>query len=264
MPTRGPGTAGGIAQQSIRDGADLILVAGGDGTVNEALNGIVPASVPLGIIPTGTANVLACELGLRGGMARVARQVSEWVPRRVSVGLLRTGSGAISRYFLLMAGIGFDAHIVYSLDPALKKQHGKLSYWITGLREMGRKLEQFEVRAGDRSYSCSFALASRVRNYGGTFEIARQASILRDDFALVLLAGANSLRYLQYLAGVVTGKLEGMKGISTLHARSIEVYGPAHQRVYVQVDGEAAGRLPATIEIVPDALTLLVPPAFKG
>ncbi len=264
VPTTGPGTAGDIARRGIRDGADLVLVAGGDGTINETLNGMVTSEVPLGILPCGTANVLGNELGLDPRLEKTARELSTWEPKRISAGMLCTGGGTVSRHFLLMAGAGFDAHIVHSLNPELKERHGKLAYWITGFREVGRRLEEFNARVGERDFQCSFALASHVRNYGGTFEIARQASLFRDDFDIVLFEGANALIYAKYLAGVMTRGLDRMKGITTLRSERVELYGPADQRIYLQVDGEAAGRLPATIETVPNALTLLVPPRFAG
>ncbi len=264
VPTEGPGTAGGIARREIEAGADLILVAGGDGTVNEALNGMTPSTVPLGLLPAGTGNVLAHELKVSLRIEDAARALGSWAPRRISTGLLRTTSSVVPRHFLLMAGIGFDARVVNAVDPDLKRRHGKLSYWVAGFEQAGRRLEEFEVGAGENSYSCSFALASRVRNYGGTMEIARHASLASDDFAVVLMRGTNSIRYLKYLTGAFTGRLARTEGITLLRARILEFRVSTGQRVYIQVDGEAAGRLPASVEIVPDALTLLVPPEFTG
>ncbi len=264
VTTTGPGSAGGIALQSIRNGADLIIVAGGDGTINEAMNGMVSSEVPLAILPGGTANVLAHELGIGPDMETAARALGSWGPRRISVGALRTGAAAIPRYFLMMAGIGFDAHIVNHVNLELKKRHGKLSYWIAGFAELGRKLEDFEVHAGGRRFVCSYALASRVRNYGGTVTFARDASLLADDFAVVLLEGRNAFRYLKFLAGVLLGTLEKMSGVVTLRARSLEICAALDRQIYVQIDGEAGGRIPASLEIVPNAITLLVPSHFKG
>jgi len=264
VATTGPGSAGGIALRSIREGADLIIVAGGDGTINEAMNGMVASEVPLAILPCGTGNVLAHELRISLRMETAARTISFWEPKRVAVGVLRTRAAAIPRYFLLMAGIGLDAHIVNHVNLALKKRHGKLSYWIAGLQELGRKLEEFEVRVGERRFVCSYALASRVRNYGGTVTFARHASLLSEEFAVVLLEGRSAFRYLKFLAGVLLGTLEKMSGVVVLRARSLEIYGSPDQWTYVQVDGEAGGHVPATLEILPDALTLLVPADFKG
>ncbi len=261
--TPGPGAAAGIARRSIEAGADLILVAGGDGTINETLDGVVHSDVPLAMLPAGTANVLACELKL-GGLMQAAANLGGWVPRRVAAGLLRSDGGETSRYFLLMAGAGLDAHIVSTVHLGLKRRSGKLAYWLAGFREVTRRLEEFDVCIDGAEHRCSFALASRVRNYGGALEIARHASLFRDDFEVVLFEGSNTLRYLKYLLGTVTHKLHGMDGVSIRKAGRLQLSAQRGTTVYVQVDGEAAARLPATIEIVPAAVTLLVPPEFTG
>ncbi len=257
--TRGSGSAAGIARDCIREGADLILVAGGDGAINEVLNGMIHEAVPLGILPAGTGNVLATELGLRGPMEDIARRVGEWIPTRLCAGLLTSDIGPVHRYFLMMAGVGFDARIVTRLDPGLKRSHGKLSYWITGSRELGRKLDEFEVRLNEKTSRVTFALASRVRNYGGSVNITRHAGLLRDDFGLALFEGQDTFRYLKYLAGALLNRLAPMSGVSILHVKSAEFHPCGEVPVYVEVDGELAGQLPARIEIVPDALTLLTP-----
>jgi len=262
--TEGPGTASAIARECISRGADLILVAGGDGTINETVNGMIHAAVPLGILPAGTGNVLATELGLRGRAEDIIRQVGEWIPRRLPAGLLTADGGALHRYFLLLAGVGFDAPIIRKVDPALKKSYGTFSYWIAALGELNRELDEFEVRLGGSTHRCSFALASRVRNYGGTVEIARHAGLFREDFGVVLFEGRKTYHYLEYLAGAFANRLDGMRGASILHAKTLEFFPAGDAPVYVEVDGELAGQLPAKIEIVPDALTLLAPPAFQG
>ncbi len=260
--TRGPGTGDEVGRECVRGGADLILVAGGDGTVNEVANGVIPESVPFGVFPAGTANVLASELGLVGSMESVARQVADWVPRRICVGLLKADGGASHRYFLMVAGVGLDAHIVGQVDPFWKRSQGKLSYMFAGLAEFGRELDEFDARVGESSWRVTFALASRVRNYGNTVVITPEAGLLRDDLAMALFEGRNTFRYLAYLGGVITNKLEGTEGVTLLHAKSAEFQPCGDNPVYVQVDGEIAGALPATVEIVPDALTLLMPPGL--
>ncbi len=260
-PTTGPGTAGEIARRAIEQGADLILAAGGDGTINEVVDGMVDSAVPLGILPAGTANVLATELGLGTDLAQAARLIPHCVARRIVIGRLDCGSRP--RHFLSMAGIGFDAHIVYNLSARLKRRLGKGAYWISGLAQAVRRFPEFaiEIDGGTRAV-CSFALVTRVRNYGGDFEIARSATLLEDCFEVVLFRGRHSLPYLKYVLGMITGRLAGMRGVSFLTARSVRVSDPAGQRVYIQVDGEYAGRLPASIAVAPEALTLLVPPAY--
>ena len=143
-----------------------------------------------------------------------------------------------------------------------KRRTGKFAYWVIALRLVGKRLAEFHVRAGDITRRCGFALAARVRNYGGDLQIARGASLLRPDFDTVLMEGATAGRYPKYLLGVGTGTLGRMRGATIHAASSIEMIAPGGEPVPVQVDGELAGTLPATVEIVDHALTLLVPPEY--
>src|SRR5208283_3236349 len=133
-PTTGPRTAGALAREQIERGADLILAAGGDGTLNEVAEGMAHSQVPLGVLPAGTANVLAMEMKLGGDFLAAARRLGECRPHRISIGQVSSEGGAVSRHFLLMAGIGLDAQIVYRVSAPLKARIGKLAYWIAGWR----------------------------------------------------------------------------------------------------------------------------------
>jgi len=263
IETDGPGTAGAIARRQIERGADLILALGGDGTLNELLPGVAHTGVPLGVVPGGTANVLARELGLGVRALKIVPRLAECVPVRVPLAVLKCEPGGQSRYFLLMAGVGFDAHIVYRLNLPLKAKAGQLAYWVSSFQEFLRRLDEFQVEVNGETFTCSFALASRVRNYAGYLHIARRVSIEKPEFEVVLFEGGSALRYyLKYLVAVVTGRTANVKGMSFLRARSARFLGTPDQRIYVQVDGEYAGRLPATVELEPDAVTLLVPPEY--
>ena len=261
VPTDGPGSAGSQAHGHIAAGCDLIIAAGGDGTINEVISGMLHSTVPLAILPGGTANVLAREIRLPIHLDRVVALLPSLQPRRISIGKLQNGS-APPRSFVCMAGAGLDAEIVYHLNLDLKAAAGKLAYYVGGFSQVLRPLREFEVVVDGRSFQASFALVSRVRNYGGDLEIARGASLLRDDFEIVLFRGKVSVRYLAYLAGVVTRQAHRMKGCSILHGRSVKFLQPEGAEIYVQVDGELAGQAPASVDLVPDALTLLVPPEY--
>ena len=262
VPTRGRGTAGGLAREHIGRGADLIVAAGGDGTINEAAEGMLHSGVPLAILPGGTANVLANEIGLGTRIERAAARLEECRPRRISVGHLTCDGGRVSRHFLLMAGIGFDAYVVHHVDGELKSRTGKFAYWVAGLRLLGRRLEEFHVDIAGQKRPCSFALVSKVRNYGGDFQIARSVRLSDDRFEVVLFEGRYTARYLKHFAGMMLNRLSTMKGVAVLRADCVSISDPQDRCVYVQIDGEFAGRLPAEIRIVPDALTLLTPPGY--
>jgi YegS/Rv2252/BmrU family lipid kinase len=262
IATTGPGHAGEIARRAVDRGADLILVAGGDGTINEAVNGMVHSDVPLGILPAGTANVLANELGTGKTMERTAEVLADSVPERVALGLISSENA--QRHFLLMAGAGLDADIVYSVNPRVKEAVGKAAYWIGGFSKVGRRIPEFTVRANGSEYRAGFALLSRVRNYGGDLEIAPTISLLDDEFEMVLFEGESSLGFLKYMLAVVVHQQQAMRGITILRTRQAAFSAPVGSKIHLQVDGEYAGLAPARVEIVPNALTLLVPRGFRG
>lgn len=261
-PTEGPRTAGRIVREWIARGAELVCVAGGDGTVNEAAEGLAGSGVPLLVLPAGTANVLSCEIGTGNNALRVAARLGELEPAVIAPGILRNANG--ERLFLCMAGAGLDARIVRQVSPAWKRRLGKLSYWEGGLAQLGRRLELFEADLGGRRYQCSFALMARVRNYGGDLWIARHANLLEDRLAVVLFEGASSLRYLKYFAGVLLNRLEGMSGVHVLHAGRVRIRPLLDPVIDLQVDGEHAGLAPAEVALGSDPLHLLVPPRYAA
>lgn len=252
-PTPGPGTAGDVVRQAIAGGTERVLVAGGDGTLNEALGGLIGSEIPLGLLPAGTANVLATECGLgRNPQEGAERLVTcEAVP--ISVGRLETAAG--TRHFLCMAGVGLDAAIVRRVSPEVKRRLGKLSYWVGGFGMLGRRLPEFEVRMNGTIARASYALFSRVRNYGGDLEIARHAELRDDRMGVVLFAGGSSIPYLKYFGGVLLNRLDGMTGVTVAHATEAEIPDVAP----IQVDGEDAGDGPARIGLEAGAIRVLLP-----
>jgi diacylglycerol kinase family enzyme len=241
----------------VREGADLILVLGGDGTINEAVNGMFGSDAVLGVLPGGTANVLAMELGLGSRLEPAIDRLSSCSPKRVSLGRL-CQPGQPARHFLTMAGAGFDAQVVCDLSPGLKKRAGKLAYWVAGFSQIVKRVGQLETRINGDTYRCGFTLASRVRNYGGDLELASGASLLSNEFEAVMFEGSNPLRYALYMLAVAVKQVQKMPGVHTVRATRVELLGDAP----IQIDGEYLGRSPATIEIVPDALTILVPESY--
>ncbi len=259
--TTGPNTAGEIARKLVQaEGVSRILVAGGDGTLNEVLNGIVGLDVELGVLPAGTANVLANELGI-GRWSKALATVASCHPQPVPAGVLEFPDGS-RRHFLMMAGAGFDARMVYHVDPAMKRKVGKLAYWMAGLSQLGRKLEQLRVHVDGREMQGSFCLASRVRNYGGDLEIAPTIRLTDDDLEVVLFEATLTATYLAHLANVLAGRVQSAQGITTLRAHTIELSPAGDEPVHLQVDGEHAGFLPVRIRTCPGALRLLTPPAY--
>ena len=163
-----------------------------------------------------------------------------------------------------MAGVGLDARIVYELDLDLKSRLGKLAYWHGGLRQFGRPVPRFHVTVNGSNYCASFALITRVRNYGGDFEIARQIRLTDSDFEVVIFQNHQWQDYLRFFGAVMTNRLYNTEGVVITRATRVEVDSPEDERIYIQNDGESLGVLPATISAVPDALTLLMPKRYAG
>jgi YegS/Rv2252/BmrU family lipid kinase len=263
IATAGPQTAGDLACKAVAAGCDLILAAGGDGTINEAVNGIVGSNVPFGILPAGTANVLANEIGFSNRPDYAAKQLLDATPVRIALGVLER-LDLPRRYFVLMAGVGLDARIVYELDLDLKGKLGKLAYWHGGFRQFGRPVPRFHISVHGSQYCASFALITRVRNYGGDFEIARRIRLTDNDFEIVVFQNHQWQDYLRFFGAIMTNRLHSTNGVAITRATQVEVNAPEDQRIYIQTDGEPLGVLPATISTIPDALTLLMPKSYAN
>lgn len=219
------------------------------------------SQVPLAPIPGGTANVLCCETGIGRNPEKAARLLISARPVRIALGQMHTPETA-PRYFLLMAGTGVDAIVVNSVNPAIKKRFGKLAYWLAGFMMFGRNLPQLSATLGPEKISCSFLLASRVRNYGGDLEIARSISLLQPYLELVTFSGRNSFRYLPYLLAVALGRPTLFPGVTVRHSERLRCATADDIRIPVQLDGELCGHLPAEFAVVPDSLTILLPESY--
>lgn len=260
VATTGPQTGGAIARDLVdREGVDTILVAGGDGTINEVMNGLVHTNVAFGVLPAGTANVLANEMRI-GTWRKALAAIPHLRAVRIPVGRLATGDG--ERYFLMMAGAGFDARMVHAVSQGMKRRLGKLAYWVAGFSQIGRNLEQMLVTVNGSTYQVSFCLASRVRNYGGDINIAPSIHITDEDIEVILFEGRLTATYLAHLFSIVSGRLGAADRITVLRARHLDLRSADGEPVHLQVDGEHVGLLPATITVEPDALNLLAPPGY--
>ncbi|MBK7927308.1 MAG: NAD(+)/NADH kinase [Bryobacterales bacterium] len=248
-----------LAREAAAAGADLVIAAGGDGTINEVANGLAGTQTPLAILPAGTANVLANEMRLSGGIRQAVRSLHTLVPRRITLGLFRPDGGP-PRHFLLMAGAGFDADIVRRVDPALKRRLGKGAYWIATLSRLGARLPQIDLKMNGDRIQTGFALAARVRNYGGDLEIARHVTLLDRDFEIAAFPGHTTWPYGYYMGAIVLGAQQHLSGVYWKRGEALDLKPVNGDTVYVQLDGELAGQLPGRLETVPDSLTLLTPP----
>jgi YegS/Rv2252/BmrU family lipid kinase len=273
-PTLGPAMAHELAEQAAANGAEFILACGGDGTINEVLNGLANRKVPLGILPGGTANILAREVGLPLDPVRAAAQFAQWSPRRIPLGKAtwptagvspnggRSQDGSSTRYFISVAGVGYDAQVVYKLSLKMKLSWGVVGYIVEALRQAFRyQFQGFSCRTdGGPERVATFAAAQRARNYGGWLHLTPKARYFDDRFNLCLFKSKNRARYFLYAALVLARQHYRLEDVELVEAREFCCAAlAAGDIIRFELDGELAGTLPVTFEIVPDALSLLVP-----
>jgi len=271
QPTQGPGDATEQVKQAIALGYDTIVACGGDGTAHDTLQGLVGTDVALAVIPLGTANALAHDLGVPLSPAAAARALLQAKPRRVSAGRVEyldfTGKSD-SRYFTVTVGIGVDAHLFYKLSPVAKRHLGMLAYYFQGTRLwLTHKMENFQVAMGEngagQTAQVSQLLAVRIRDFGNMLrELAPGASLERDELRLVLFYTRSRAAYLGYLMRGLFGTRWKIPGIEWRDAQDVQclpVDPASDSRIFVEADGELLGTLPARVSIVRRAFNLLIP-----
>lgn len=266
-PTAAPGMARDLAREAVARGAELVLACGGDGTLNEVVNGIAPSKVPLGVLPGGTANVFARELGIALNPVRAARDLSRWSPRRIALGRATWPNGGPpghsphTRYFLSLAGIGFDAYVIHKLSRSFANAFGVFAYGYEAGRQVFRyRFPLVSFRVGDREIRGSFAAVQRTERYAGWLRLAPGASIFEDRFTFCIFKSPRRQRYLVYGAAIVARQHARLSDVELIQTHKVAcAASDSADPVYFELDGEFAGQLPATFEIVPDALTLLAP-----
>jgi len=243
---------------------DALVVAGGDGTVNEAINGLLrrPAgqpALPLGLVPLGTANVLARELGLPLAPERAAVVVLAGHRRRICVG------EANGRAFALMAGVGFDAAVVAGISPRRKRWLRQGAYVIETLRQAFRfGFPRYRVTLGDRVLEARSVIACKARCYGGSHVLAPDQRLEDSHLTLVLFRAGGPLAVLRFGLALLRGRVAHTRGVTLVTAGDalIDRAGGAAgaQPVEpVQGDGDIIACLPLRLGVRPAALDLLAP-----
>jgi len=251
--TRAVGHATLLASEAAATGTvDVIVAAGGDGTINEVARGLLGQSVPLGIIPLGTANVLAIEIGLRVKADNIASMLLSGPAQLVGTGLID------NRLFLLMVGIGFDGEIVHAINPRLKRRCGKCAFIWAGLtlwlKGPGRDIR---LNADGHEKRCAWAIVTNAKHFAGPYVLAPQASLDQPGLTLFLFAGSSRFAFARYLIALAFGFVGRLRDVEVLPVRRVELQAP--KGLALQVDGDARGVLPQTIEQGRQFLRLVVP-----
>jgi YegS/Rv2252/BmrU family lipid kinase len=255
--TAAPGEATEIAARAARNGSSDVIVAGGDGTINEAIQGLAGSKARLAIIPRGTANVLARELNLPLNDEQATAVAARGNSRRIHLGLATEHATGTSRYFVLMAGIGLDASVVQRVQPRLKKRIGKGAFWISGLSHLADwRPSAFTLEIDGNSYKGTFAAIGKAAHYGGDLLITPGARLEEPAFEVCIIETESRFSYLRLLSYAVrTGMPRDKPGVRFVKTALVEAKGDAP----VQVDGELIGSLPMRFEIASESLEVIVP-----
>ena len=264
-PIDGPGSGRELARRAVRDRRQMVIVCGGDGTLNEVVNGLAGSTVPLALLPAGTANVFAKELGLPWNIERAASLVGGSRFKRIALGHVTSAElGGDGRYFLSLAGAGPDGVMVRAVNQSLKDRTGTIAFWIEGFRQLAvYRFPRFRVNFDNESCEATLIVAGRTKHYGGPIQITTGADLYGNDFELMLCSTNSRWKYLSYVPLLLAQRLRGTRDIRFVRAKELRCEPIDAEPIWVQVDGEPAGRLPADFQIVRDALTLAVPPTVN-
>jgi diacylglycerol kinase family enzyme len=234
---------------------DAILAAGGDGTIRQVAASLIGTGMPLGIVPTGTGNVLAHEIGV----APEARAIANMLLGGPVIDA--ACARANGEPFLLMAGAGFDARVIAALDHRLKSQVGKAAYAGPMLGALAHPVDTLTVTVDGTAHEASWAVISNVRHYGGNFVMARRTGIEARGLQAILFKARNRTVLVGQLMALAMGTLDERSArhgdVELLPCVRAQV--TAQNPVPTQIDGDAFGSTPLVVEAGAPELRLIVP-----
>ena len=251
--TKQRGEAEQLAKDASKKAPFVIIAAGGDGTFNEVANGMAGSEIPMAILPLGTTNVLAKELGIPDTVEGALEVALNNTPKSVSLGKIAIvlDSSPISRYFILMAGIGYDGETVFGINETFKKISGKGAYLYSGVKTLLRFApDELAVTVDGKTYTAFSVIVGNASKYGGNFKVTPDARLTEPILDVCLFKGKKHVETFRYILGIVTGSHLKFADVEYLKAREIAIKGHAH----IQIDGDYFGMTPAEISIVPNAL----------
>lgn len=247
---RGDGEA--QARQALAENFDVIVAAGGDGTVGEVVNGLAGSRQPFALLPLGTANVLAGEIGLDDAPEAIAETIAHGQAEEVYFGV------ANGRYFTLMAGVGLDARVVAGVNLWLKRRTGMFAYFIQSLIEICRSgTTQYKVLIGATTYQAASVIVAKSHYYGKRFVCAPDARLQDPSLQVCLLVSPGPWNALRYALAMIGGRLCALPDYYIIPATSLTILGGAEDPV--QLDGDADGHLPVSIHVSAQPFRLLMP-----
>ena len=247
------GEAEVLARRAVEEGFGRVVAAGGDGTVNQIANGIAGSTAALGILPMGTVNVFAMELGLPANLERCWEIIRSGNVRWVDL------PSANGKYFVQLGGIGLDAQAVKETTVAFKRSLGPLSYLISAAHIAARQPPQLFIESEDAHVrEGSFVLVGNGRLYGGPFPFFKQAAIDDGLLDVVVFKRLGILEIIKYLHDVVFSSDIRVPEVEYFQTRDLRV--SSDQDVPMELDGELAGKCPVDFRMHEKALAVLTSP----
>lgn len=230
----------------------LIIVAGGDGTFNAVVNGLEPGTAILAVIPFGTSNVLAAEVGITSIDDSLAR-IAAGKTRPLTLGVLDLQDR--SYRFVLMAGIGLDGAVVRDVCPFGKKVLKQGAYLLSALKNgFAWNANCFDVGTADGYVRCHTAVICNASRYGGNFILSPECSPFLSGFSAVCIKDNRRRTYLKILLDLFGGNIRDYKYLTRFHVTTVEILG-SHP---IQVDGDFVGYGPAYISELRDFAKIIV------
>lgn len=256
--TEATGDGGRLAAKAISNGDRIIIANGGDGTVNEVIQGMAGTDATLAIWAGGTANVVATDLGLPFAPKPLAQIIAAGKTKRVALGVVKLGGAdSQSRYFMMFAGIGLDASICRGVNTRLKRRTGELAFWLSGIKHLFRwQPEPFAIEIDGSRFDATFAVIGKGKSYGGGFRITPHARLEDPWFEVFIVPPLKrNIGYAWDLVGSILIRRTRTRS-SRVTGRRVVVNSTTTP--WVEVDGEVVGTLPVQFDILPDALSVCV------
>ena len=241
-----------LAEKAILNGFSTVVAAGGDGTINEVVNGIADSNITLGILPIGTMNVFATELSLPiGNLEKCWEVIQSNQVREIDLPM------ANDRYVVQLAGIGLDDQAVMETSSDLKRTIGPFSYLISLAQIIGRKPPSLLVEYEGGKLEGSFVIIGNGRYYGGPFQIFKNAQIDDGLLDVIVCKNMSLIDLIRYLHGGLFGTHIQLPDVEYVQTARVTV--SREQEVPVEVDGEVIGNLPVTFGFASHKLQVLAP-----
>jgi YegS/Rv2252/BmrU family lipid kinase len=247
------GEAEAMARRGVAEGFEKIVAAGGDGTINEVVNGLAGSGTTLGLLPIGTMNVFANELGLPTHDLELCWEIVKGDSTR-AVDLPK----ANQKFFVQLAGVGLDAQVVKETSSQLKRNFGPLSYVISALQIAARTPPKLFIQSEDASIEeGSFVLIGNGRLYGGPFPFFKHAVLDDGLLDVIVFKQLGYLEIIKYLQDVIFSSEIRVPEIEYFQTRQLRV--ESDQSVPVELDGELVGNCPVEFSLENRSLRVLVP-----